>query len=126
MATKTAVVIGASGLIGDLVTKKLLNDPDFLKVRILVRKPINLYHDKLETAVTDFNNLTDFSEKMGTGDCLFCCVGTTQKKVKGDKNAYRKVDYDIPVNGAKIGIALKFKQFLLVSAVGADADATNF
>lgn len=63
---------------------------------------------------------------MGEGDVIFCCIGTTQKKVKGDKALYEKIDHDIPVNAAEIGISHHFKKFLIVSAVGANENSSNF
>jgi uncharacterized protein YbjT (DUF2867 family) len=57
---------------------------------------------------------------------VFVAVGTTQKKVKGDKAAYRKVDFDIPVNAAKFCAETGCKSFLLVSSVGADSKSGNF
>jgi hypothetical protein len=48
--------------------------------------------------MADINNVNDYGLKMDEGDCIFCCIGTTQEKVKEDKEAYRKVDYDIVVN----------------------------
>ena len=126
MNEQTAVVIGATGLIGHLVVEYLLKDPSFKKVRILVREKTGIFHAKLEEKIFNFADGEDFANKFGKGDVIFSCVGTTQKKVQGDKSAYRKVDFDIPVHAAKIGIENGFKKFMLVSSVGADAKAKNF
>jgi uncharacterized protein YbjT (DUF2867 family) len=126
MQSQTAVVIGASGLTGSYVLNHLLDDPYFTSVHILVRRPLNMQHPKLKESIVDFNDLTDFKQHLSPADCLFCCIGTTTKKVKGDKEAYRKVDYDIPVNAAKIAVSKGFSKYLLVSAIGADARASNF
>jgi uncharacterized protein YbjT (DUF2867 family) len=126
MQAQTAVVIGASGLIGSHILKLLLEDKRFDKVRVLVRKPIDVQHSKLEQQVVNFGDVEDFKQKLGRGHSIFCAVGTTQQKVKGNKEAYRKVDYDIPVNAARIGYAAGFTNYLLVSSVGANASAKNF
>jgi uncharacterized protein YbjT (DUF2867 family) len=126
MQGKTAVVVGASGLIGRHLVQQLLNDPDFGNVRILVRQPLGLQHPKLQEQIVNFNDLDDLSTKTGSGDCFFCCVGTTRKKVSGDKTAYRKVDYDIPIHTARLAVQQGFNQYLLVSAVGANPVAANF
>jgi len=63
---------------------------------------------------------------VGNGDVIFCCIGTTMKNVKGDKTLYRKIDFDIPVKAAKWGINNNFSQYLLVSAIGANAGSSNF
>ena len=126
MNEQTAIVIGATGLIGHVVVEVLLKDPAFRTVRILVREKTGLSHLKLEEKIVNFNDIDDFSNKFGRGDVIFSCVGTTQKKVHGDKIAYKKVDFDIPVNAAKIGIANGFKKYMLVSSVGANATSKNF
>ena len=46
--------------------------------------------------------------------------------MKGDKVAYRKVDYDIAINAAKFGLQAGYQKYLLVSSIGAKAGATNF
>ncbi len=122
----TAVVLGATGLTGNLVVKELLNDKDYKTVRVLVRKTLTIIHPKLQQQVVDFNNKEDLSQKMGFGDVIFSCVGTTKKKVKGDKELYEKIDHDIPVNAAEIGISQNFKKFLIVSSVGASENSSNF
>ncbi|MFP5040946.1 NAD(P)H-binding protein [Parasediminibacterium sp. JCM 36343] len=126
MKKQTAVIVGATGLIGSRLMEKLLSDAAFDVVRVLVRRPLASQNPKLEVQVVDFNNLEDFALKLGKGDCLFCCIGTTQKKMKGDKVAYRKIDFDIPVHAAQLAKAAGFTQYLLVSSVGADAKAKGF
>ena len=122
----TAVVIGASGLIGSQLTTQLLNDPAYKTLRALVRRPLEITHPKLEQVITNFNDINDYKEKFGEGDVIFCCIGTTRKKVKGNKDAYRSVDFDIPVNAAEIGIAKNFSKYMLVSSVGANEASSNF
>jgi len=122
----TAVVIGATGLTGNLVVEELLKDKNFKTVRILTRRNVNIHHQKLQQEIVNFNDPDDYSKKIGEGDAIFCCIGTTQKKVKGDKALYEKIDFDIPVNAARIGITKGFKKFLIVSAVGANENSSNF
>ena len=122
----TAVVLGASGLTGGLLVNELLNDKDYKTVRVLVRKTITIIHPKLQQQIVDFNDKEDFSKKMGEGDVIFSCIGTTQKKVNGDKNLYGKIDHDIPVTAAEIGISRHFKKFLIISSVGANEKSSNF
>ena len=126
MQGQTAVVIGSTGLIGSQVLQLLLEDPAFSTVRILVRSPVSISHPKLDVQLVDFNNYIDIKEKISSGHSIFCCIGTTQSKVKGDKQAYRKVDFDIPVNTANAGIENGFKKYLIVSSVGANAASRNF
>jgi uncharacterized protein YbjT (DUF2867 family) len=122
----TAVVIGATGLTGNLVVEELLKDNSFKTVRILARRTVNIHHQKLQQEIVNFNDLHDLAKKFGEGDVIFCCIGTTQKKVKGDKALYEKIDFDIPVNAARIGTSRGFKKFLIVSAIGANENSSNF
>jgi uncharacterized protein YbjT (DUF2867 family) len=122
----TAVIIGATGLTGNLVVEELLKDDDFTTVRVLARRNVNIIHPKLQQEILNFTNVDEYAKKFGEGDIIFCCIGTTQKKVKGDKNLYKQIDYDIPVNAATIGIAKGFKKFLIVSAIGANENSSNF
>lgn len=126
MNGQTAVVLGATGLIGSSLVEQLLSDDAFLRVRVLVRKPISIQHPKLEVFITDFSDYNIYRKNLGTGDCIFSCIGTTNANVKGDKLLYRSIDFDIPVNAARFGKEAGFKQFLLVSAIGADARSRIF
>lgn len=126
MNGQTAVVLGATGLIGSEVVKQLLNDDGFAKVRVLVRQPLDIQHPKLETIITNFSNYEEYKSNLGTGDCIFSCIGTTNAKVKGDKLLYRTIDFDIPVNAARFGKEAGFQQFLLVSAAGVDPSSRIF
>src|SRR6266498_1293777 len=102
MSERIATIIGATGLIGAKLLNLLLADNDFNVVRILIRRPVDLAHLKLEKKLVDFNDNDSLLIAMDGSDAIFCTVGTTQKKVKGDKAAYRKVDFDIPVNAARL------------------------
>lgn len=126
MSAKTATLIGATGLIGGELLQHLINDPYFEKVRILVRKPFAVDHPKLEKKLVDFNDADSLLVALDGSDAVFVAIGTTQKKVKGDKEAYRKVDYDIPVNLARYCKIIACKTFVLVSSVGANSNSNNF
>ncbi|OQY96611.1 MAG: segregation protein B [Sphingobacteriales bacterium UTBCD1] len=124
--SKTATLVGASGLIGSHLLQLLLDDPYFDTVKILVRRSLPLTHPKLERKLVDFNDNDSLLVAIDNSDVLFCSVGTTQKKVKGDKDAYRKVDFDIPVKMARFCKLTGCETFILVSAVGADNRSKNF
>jgi uncharacterized protein YbjT (DUF2867 family) len=121
-----ATLIGATGLIGGYLMEELLNDDYFDTVRILIRRPFDISHAKLEKKMVDFNDSDSLLIAMNYSDVVFCTVGTTQKKVKGDKDAYRKVDFDIPVNAARFCKMTGCERFVLVSSVGANSRSKNF
>ena len=126
MNEQTAVLIGASGLIGNHLVEQLLHDDYFGTVRVLVRRGLAFNHPKLQQVIVNFNSINDYTTKFGKGNIIFCSVGTTQKKVKGDKVAYEKIDHGIPVNAAQIGVDKDFKKFLIVSSIGANPISNNF
>jgi uncharacterized protein YbjT (DUF2867 family) len=126
MSKKTATLIGATGLIGGYLLQDLLNDPYFDIVRILIRRPLDLSHPKLEKKLVDFNDAESFRLALESSDAVFCAIGTTKKKVKGNKVAYRKIDFDIPVHAAKFCKESECNKFILVSSIGANSKSNNF
>ncbi|MBZ5856343.1 NAD(P)H-binding protein [Flavihumibacter profundi] len=126
MARK-ATLIGASGLIGSSLLDILLNDNYYDEVHILVRRSLNRRHSKLKEHIINFENPKEYFEGISGAETVFCAIGTTLKKVKGDRDAYRKVDYDIAVNAAKTAAHCGVFGFSLVSSIGANAaDNNNF
>ena len=95
-------------------------------IRLVVRQPVEFNHPSVRTVVIDFSDNESFKSAIAGSDAIFCAVGTTQKKVKGDSAAYYKVDYDIPVNAAQFCEETGCPVFLLVSSVGADSKSKNF
>ena len=122
----TATLIGATGLIGSYLLEELLKNDYFNTVRILIRRPLELSHPKLEKKLVDFADAESYRLALEGSDVVFCAIGTTQKKVKGNKAAYRKVDYDIIVNAAKFCKLNGCEIFVLVSSVGANSKSNNF
>ena len=122
----TATLVGATGLIGSYLLEELLNDPFFDTVRILIRRPLDITHSKLEKKIVDFNDSDSLLVALSNSDVLFCTIGSTMKKVKGDKEAYRKIDFDIPVKLARFCKMTGCEKFILVSSAGANSKSRNF
>ena len=122
----TATLVGATGLIGSFLLEELLNDAHFDTVRILIRRPIDFTHPKLEKKIIDFNDSDSLLVALSNSDVVFCSIGTTNKKVKGDKEAYRKIDFDIPVKLARLCKMTGGEKFILVSSAGANLRSRNF
>lgn len=121
-----AVLVGATGLTGSYLLEHLLNDDYFEKVIALTRKPLQIINKRYFNIVVNFNNYADLQNAFAKDAVIFVTIGTTQKQVGGDKVAYRKVDFDIPVNIAKIAREKGVKIVVLVSVVGANANAASF
>ena len=126
MSEKIGTVIGATGLVGGELLGLLLEDDYFQKVRILVRRPVTINHPKLEKKLVDFTDADSLLVDLDESDTVFCAIGTTFKKVKRKKDAYRKIDYDIPVHIAQYCKIMNCPNYILVSAVGADRKSSNF
>ena len=121
-----ATLVGATGLIGSYLLEELLNDPYFDAVRILIRRPLDITHPKLEKKIVDFNDSDSLLVAISNSDVVFCAIGSTMKKVKGDKDAYRKIDFDIPVKLARFCKMTDCEKFILVSSAGANSKSRNF
>ena len=121
-----ATLIGASGLVGGYLLDQLLNDPLFVQVQILVRKKLPVSHPKLTQVVVDFNRDGDFQSAILEQSVVFSCIGTTKKKVHGDLQAYRKIDFDITVHAAEAAKHKLCSHFIFISAVDAASKSANF
>jgi len=122
--SKTALLVGAGGLVGQSCLQYLLDDPSFTTVRVLVRKPLDIQHPKLEQIVLDFDSLEKQRDSI-QGTDVFCCLGTTIK-VAGTKENFFKVDFTYVLEIARIAREKGAKGFYLVSAMGADAHSFIF
>jgi uncharacterized protein YbjT (DUF2867 family) len=121
---KNAILIGATGLIGqDLLTKLLTND-GFKEVLVISRKDLQINHPKLKVIVTDFDNIDQYASAL-IGDEVFCCLGSTIKKTP-DLSLYRKIDYQYPLDVANIAFKNGATYYHLVSAMGADIKSKLF
>ncbi len=123
MEGRVALVAGSTGLIGSQLLELLLGDNDYSKVIALSRKPLSISHVKLENVVLEADELKNHIELRA--DDVYCCLGTTIRQAKS-KEAFRKVDFDYPVELATILKTNGANQFLLVSALGSDKNSRIF
>ena len=122
---KTAIVFGATGLVGKELIFELLEDQRFLKVKAIVRNPLPLSHSKLDQVILkDYSNLDSIAPQIAA-DAYFCCIGTTIKKA-GSQDAFRKIDFDVPVKIAKLAESLQVPTLVVISSIGASATTANF
>lgn len=121
---RTALLVGATGLVGNEVVKYLLHSNEYKRVTILVRGdyPVKT-HPKLLVKKVNFDE-SPF-ENVEAVDDIFCCLGTTIKKAKTKEN-FLKVDFEYPIELAKWGAQSDVKQYLVVSAMGADSRSRIF
>ena len=124
MNAKSALIAGATGLTGSELVKVLLDDPAYDKVKVLVRRQLDIENPKLEQIRADFYQLEKYAEHFEVDD-VYCCLGTTIRKA-GSQKAFRRVDYDFPVAIAKLAKEAGATKFLVISAMGADARSNIF
>lgn len=128
---KTALLFGATGLIGSHVLNILVADDHYERIKVFLRRQPEKTESqswsssKIEIHIVDFNALENFKSAVA-GDDIFICIGTTIKTVGGDKAAFRKVDFDIPVNAAHLAAQNNVKGCFIISSLGADAGSNNF
>ncbi len=118
---KTALLVGATGLTGNLLLELLLNNNDYQKIIVYTRKTIYISHPKLDQRMIDFNLL----DTAVAADDVYCCLGTTIKQA-GSKPAFEKVDFEYPLKIAKLQHGAGSKKFLVISAMGASEKSSIF
>jgi uncharacterized protein YbjT (DUF2867 family) len=121
--SKTAIVVGANGLVGSKLVDVLLADPENRVVHVLVRRPLARTDPRLRPHLIDFAQLA--AVDWPAADDVYCCLGTTLG-IAGSHEAFRKVDYDYPLAVARGALERGAQQFLFVSAMGADAHSSVF
>ena len=121
---KTAIISGATGLVGEQLLNQLLADPTYGKVIAVVRKKMIMTHEKLEQRVTDFGQLPGALQGL-QADHGFCCLGTTIKTA-GSKEQQYLIDHDYVVDFAKACRATGVTRFSVVSSIGASPSSGNF
>jgi uncharacterized protein YbjT (DUF2867 family) len=124
MNTRTAVVLGASGLVGGFCLRALVDDPDYSRVVTFGRRELPVFtRAKVAQRVADLESLT--AEDFRGAQDVFCALGTTIRKA-GSQAAFRHVDLDLPLRSAREALNAGVEQFIVVSSVGADAESKNF
>lgn len=123
-SVRTALIAGATGVVGSALLQQLLGDARYGTVKVLVRRPLGVSHSKLvELTLSDVGPAL-LGGKL-VADDVFCCLGTTQKKA-GSRAAFERVDYHLVLEFARAALAQGARQFLVVSSVGASLKSGSF
>ncbi|MFH4965977.1 NAD(P)H-binding protein [Gaetbulibacter sp. M235] len=122
--SKTAIIIGATGLTGSILVQKLLDDKRYKTIKLLSRTSCNIAHSKIKEHLINLFELEKY-EDLFIADEVFCCIGTTKAKTP-DEATYLKIDYGIPVSLAQICVKRGIKTFIVISALGANKKSKLF
>ncbi len=122
---KTAIIAGSSGLVGKSLLNLLLEEPNYSQVISIVRQASGISHPRLQELVINFNEMAEALKPIKNGDDVYCCLGTTMKKA-GNKVEFRKVDYTYSIALAEWALKIKARNFLCISAMGANPSSKIF
>jgi uncharacterized protein YbjT (DUF2867 family) len=122
--SKTALILGSSGLVGGFCLQSLLRHRIYQTIISVVRRERAEIDDpRLVQKAVNFDQLASLA--LPPIDDVFCALGTTIRTA-GSQEAFRHVDVDYPLAAAHLGLKFGAKQFVLVSSVGADPASKNF
>ena len=116
--TRKALLLGATGLVGQDCLANLLESDEYDQVRVLCRRPLSVEHPKLDVQVIDLDDMQACQSSFQVDD-VFCCLGTTMKKA-GSRQAVRHVDHDLVVLAGQMALRAGVQRFLVVSAGNAN------
>jgi uncharacterized protein YbjT (DUF2867 family) len=119
---RSALLVGATGLIGSFVLQRLLAVSAYRTVTVWARRPLALHGQGLRTATFDFEDLRFHKVE---ADDVFCCLGTTMRHAR-TREVFRRVDHDYVVALAKAAARGSARRLLVVSALGADPRSRVF
>lgn len=121
---RSALILGATGLIGGHLLNHLLHSNAYDYVSIIVRRDFPFEHPKLKKFTLELSEMENFKDVFKVND-VYCCLGTTIKKA-GSEAAFKKVDFEYPITAGRIAIEAGAEQFLTVSAMGASTASGFF
>ena len=121
---RTALVAGATGLVGGELVRQLATHPAYATVRILTRRAPDTRTPGVEPLIVDFERLDAYADQIDAND-VFCALGTTIRNA-GTQAAFRRVDHDYVLEVARLARARGARHFLLVSSVGANPASRVF
>jgi uncharacterized protein YbjT (DUF2867 family) len=122
--SRTAVVAGATGLVGSMLLRRLAANSEYAEIRVLGRRPPAREGGKIRFVATEFTDLDALRAELAADD-VFCCLGTTIKQA-GSEAAFERVDYHMVVDLARAAKKAGAKRFLVVSAAGSSLRSPAF
>lgn len=116
------LLAGATGLTGEHLLDRLLNERTVERVLAPSRRPLAA-HPHLENPVGELADL--LPQLGGPVDTAFCCLGSTIRQA-GSQEAFRAIDLDLVVAVGRRARELGARHYLVISALGADRGSSVF
>ena len=123
---RTALLLGASGLVGGACLSALLSTPEYSEIRLVTRRHLGekVGHDRVREVIVDFDFLETFRDSLAADD-VFCAFGTTMRRA-GSRERFRRIDLEYPRCIAEMTRLNGARHFLLVSSKGASPASRSF
>lgn len=120
---KTAVLIGASGLVGSFLLEDLIQSEEIGKIHLFARSSLGSNHPDVEEHLGDLLS-PDFWTISLKADLVYICIGTTKAKTP-DPDLYYKIDHGIPTSAANWAARHGVQRLMVISSMGANPGARN-
>lgn len=120
---RSALVVGATGLVGSSLVKLLCESEEYAAVNVIARRPLDFKHPKLVVKLREFDQVAESDIEFAHE--VFCCLGTTMKKA-GTREQFEKVDFEYPLTIAALAKNRGIGHFLVISAMGASEKALAY
>lgn len=121
---RTAIVFGASGLIGRYLVEELIQNMRYSSIKVFTRRKLEIEHIKVIEHIVDVENVDTYADQI-RGNDLFICLGTTRKKTSSISR-YEQIDRDMPVNIARVSLDKGVSRVTVVSSLGANAASKSY
>jgi len=121
---KTAIVFGATGLVGSELLYHLIKDIRYRAVKVFTRRELHIEHIKVIEKIVEVEKVEDYNDFI-KGDDLFICLGTTRCKA-GSIKRMEAIDRYLPVKIARAALGNGVKNMAVVSSIGADPESRNY
>lgn len=124
MAGRTAILTGATGLVGARLLEELVKGSMYSTIKVFTRRPLEIEHIKIVEKVVDVEKPASWAGEL-RGDDLFIAIGTTMRKARTIER-YEQIDRDL-VNGiASLALEKGVSRIAVVSSMGASPTSRNY
>lgn len=120
---RSALVVGATGLVGSALVRQLCESEEYAAVNVIARRKLDFTDPKLVVKIRDFEKISESDIEFAHE--VFCCLGTTIKKA-GSREQFEKVDVEYPLSIAALAKNRGIGHFIVISAMGANEKSFTY